>query len=93
MGQYGGGRGQKWPKIGNVVYGWPLKGHTKMHIIVCKARFFVNRSDSTGQKGVIFSILKIRGVHNCKKIVCYISFLGSVYRPYKLIFIVVEKLG
>ena len=24
MGQYGGGRGQKWPKIGNVVYGWPL---------------------------------------------------------------------
>ena len=24
MGRYGGGRGQKWPKIGDVVYGWPL---------------------------------------------------------------------
>ena len=24
MGQYGGERGQKWPKIGDVVYGWPL---------------------------------------------------------------------
>ena len=23
-GRYGGGRGQKWPKIGDVVYGWPL---------------------------------------------------------------------
>ena len=24
MGQYEGGRGLKWPKIGDVVYGWPL---------------------------------------------------------------------
>ena len=25
MGRYeGGGRGLKWPKIGDVVYGWPL---------------------------------------------------------------------
>ena len=24
MGRYGGGRGQNWQKIGNVVYGWPL---------------------------------------------------------------------
>ena len=24
MGRYEGGRGLKWPKIGNVVYGWPL---------------------------------------------------------------------
>ena len=25
MGRYGGGRGQKWPKIGDVFYGWPLE--------------------------------------------------------------------
>ena len=24
MGRFGGGRGQKWPKIGDVVYGWPF---------------------------------------------------------------------
>ena len=24
MGRYEGGRGQKWPKIGDVVYGWPF---------------------------------------------------------------------
>ena len=28
MGQYGGGRGQKWSEIGNVVYGWPLICHS-----------------------------------------------------------------
>ena len=26
MGRYEGGRGLKWPKIGDVVYGWPLIG-------------------------------------------------------------------
>ena len=25
MGRYEGGRGLKWPKIGDVVYGWPLR--------------------------------------------------------------------
>ena len=24
MGRYGGGKVQKWPEIGDVVYGWPL---------------------------------------------------------------------
>ena len=34
MGRYEGGRGLKWPKIGDVVYGWP-------HICFTRGNFFV----------------------------------------------------
>ena len=32
MGQYEGGRGLKWPKIGDVVYGWPPKYYMKSYM-------------------------------------------------------------
>ena len=42
MGRYDGGRGLKWPKIGDVVYGWPLR-ERKIHITIIKKNIQIRK--------------------------------------------------
>ena len=55
MGQYEGGRGLKWPKIGDVVYGWPLRPNTSDTVFQFGlgsnskvAQIYVKKSKSNG---------------------------------------------
>ena len=50
MGRYEGGRGLKWPKIGDVVYGWPL--------ILCIFRTYYQCQANGAKRGGYEAILK-----------------------------------
>ena len=69
MGRYGGGRGKKMPKIGDLLYGWPLG------LIYTKLPFCIFRKRNLQNPDWNFSRLKVFG-----EIILYFENLRTKFR-------------